>query len=202
MRRGTAAASVLLMSALLTFTGVGAAGAIGEGSIPPDNQPDRVVYVDAPAPLPASDAHVVSSTTDGTSSLTVVEGDDFPVKPAAGETVRVVYTNAVADVTALAGCTHSVTVNTPYTLSGKLYVTGFAMVSTGCASSQYFSLYLYKNLSLTNQTSTTVPNDGASHGLGLVRTCTSTSSNGYVAIGTLASGGSTWGPGATLACDY
>lgn len=145
MRAISAAISALLMSVLLAFAGLVPASAEPGFEAPPDNAPDRVVHVAAPAPAVAADARVISSTKTGASEVTVLEGDEFPVTPAPGETVRVIYTNAVTDVTALAGCTRSVTVNTPYILSGRLYSTAFLTISTGCASGKLFSLYLYKN---------------------------------------------------------
>lgn len=64
---------------------------------------------------------------DGSVKPDVVEDNEFPVVPAPGETVCLVYTDAVTDVTtresgesARASCTESKTVGTPYKASNGI----------------------------------------------------------------------------------
>jgi hypothetical protein len=204
MKKYFGVASIIVTSTVLLVTmGTGAAYATsGESVPPPDNQPDRTVYVNGPAPTPPEDSRILSNTEDDTTSSMVVEGDDFPVTPAPGETVRVIYTNAVTDVTRAGSCTESITVDTPYKLQNRVFLTGWAMVSSGCGGGASFTLALYQAANFYTSTSVSVPNDGANHGAGIsTKICTYGFNTGFFGIGSWGSGGSTWGPTTTLPCQ-
>lgn len=115
----------LLGAFALAFSVVvsGPAYAAQAATPPSDEEPDRVIHVDGPVPEPDSSAKVIQADSDVT--VTVTEPEDLPVVPEPGETVRIVYTNAVTEITtdpiddsaeasAAAACTKSLTAYTPY----------------------------------------------------------------------------------------
>lgn len=202
----TAIVGIFLL-ALGTSTSASASSSEERNAPPQDNQPDRVIYVDHPAPQAKQET---SSGEKG--EVYVADLGEFPVIPEEGEAVRIIYTDAVTDIsttvpvdaTAAASCTHSVTVNTPYKTSNRARVSGSAMRSSGCSGNLGFTLRLYgANFERANGHTTVLPN-GGNFGLGIVAgPCASTSQMGFYGIGTLAGGGgSTWGPSANLSCFY
>jgi len=177
------------------------------GRVPADTTPDRVIYVNHAAPQPQGK---LVTDRDGSVKPDVVGDNEFPVVPAPGETVRLVYTDAVTDVTtresgesARASCTESKTVGTPYKASNAPRVQGYASISSGCGGGATFKIVLYGALSSRGNTSAYVPNNGSSVTVYVAGpTCTYGWDAGYYGIGTFSGSGATQGPTATLPCNY
>lgn len=176
---------------------------------PPPTEPDRVIYVDHPAPKPENQRIISNGER---TQATVADASEFPVIPEPGETVRIVYTDAATNITTLApadaaakaACTQSITVDTPYKSNNRARVSGSAIVTSGCGgSSTTFTLRLYGANILRGDGSINVLHNGSSWGLGvLTGACDNTGNTGYYGIGNLGSSGSNWGPSATLACGF
>ncbi len=194
----------LLMS---VSTATSASAADRTEAAPPDTKPDRIILVGHAAPQVQGK---LVTAGDGSVKPDVVGDDDFPVVPAPGETVRLIYTDAVTDVTtrdsssvARASCTESKTVKTPYKASNAPRVEGYASISSGCGGGATFKIVLYGALGTRGNTSAYVPNNGSSVNVYVAgATCTYGWDAGYYGIGTFSGSGATQGPTATLPCNY
>ncbi|HKP07755.1 MAG TPA: hypothetical protein VJU58_10930 [Microbacterium sp.] len=206
----TAALVGTVLLVLCSTSAANAAASHSGDAPPPDNKPDRVLYLDHPAPNLA-DARAFADGETGEAS--VATNGEFPVIPAPGETVRVVYTDAVTDVTTLessaealaASCTQSITVGTPYKASNRPRVQGSAMISTGCSSGLQFTIALWGGGYQRGSNSIFVPNSGNTWSTSAVGgECWDSGNISYFGIGSLSSigGGSAWGPSSTLPCRY
>lgn len=205
MKNLAKAMAAITSAALLVLGSAAGAFASTSGDKP---TPDRIVYVNHPAPRLVG-VRVVS-VGDGYEA-SVAKNIDFPLIPEAGETIRIVYTDAVTDVTTeaptgatlAASCTRSITVNTPYKASGRPRVSGSGMISSGCTSGATFSLHLYDPVYQRADGSVSVPNNGSTYILGIVGpTCWGTTSTQYHALGQFGGSGGTWGPIASLTCSF
>lgn len=203
----TAAAVSVTLLVLGTATGLHSSGASTDGP-PDDNYPDRVIYVEQLAPHPVD--MLISSDGDKGRAF-VADQDEFPVLPEPGQTVRIIYLDAVTDVTTesdpdsakVASCTQSITVYTPYKSSNRPVVYGSAMISSGCGGARGFTLRLYGSNRERAANSVTVPNSGSWWGINaLGDVCTYGFNSGYYGIGSWNNGGNTWSATATLPCSY
>lgn len=155
---------------------------------PAATSPDRVIYVDGPAPAFQNDGAKTASA-------------EFAVVPASGETIRVVYTDAVADISAAGACTESTTVYTPYKPSSTTARVNVAFsISTGCSSGKTGYAILYAVTAAANNSSF-ISNSGYTTSFSTTYTCNNTRSRIWKGFGRLGSAGGTFGPTATLSCD-
>lgn len=167
---------------------------------PPDDAPDRTVYIDSPAPQVSIAGAKETTTANGSIALRTTEGAVFPVTPEPGETVRVVYTNAVADISRAGSCTESVTTYTPYKSGNSARVNAAFTVSTGCSGARRGYVLLYA-VTLAAQNDAPVSNNGYTTSFSASYTCANTRSRSWYGIARLGATGGTYGPSATLACD-
>lgn len=164
--------------------------------LPSDTSPDRVIYVDGRAPAFHADGATKAAA-------------EFAVIPKPGETVRVVYSDAVTDITThavtdkstAAACTESVTVYTPYKPSSTTARVNTAFtISTGCASGKTGYAILYAVTAAANRSSF-ISNTGYTTSFSTTYTCNNTRSRSWHGFGRLGAAGGTTGPSATLSCD-
>jgi len=202
--------------ALLTLGSASAASASPDGTEPGlDTTPDRIINVDQPAPKPqhmvfleGGDHRAASQEYD----VYLAQDDEFPLIPEPGETVRILYTDAVTDIateastarSAAAACTTSITVGTPYEVSERPRGSGSAMRSSGCSgSTSTFFLSVYDSTYERANGSISVPNNGSSWGVNVVgNTCWGSTSTTYWGHGRLGALGGTRGPTTKLTCSY
>lgn len=150
--------------------------------------PDRIVYVDGPAPeLPAGSGEDHGAPSGGIGAQ-IAESIEVPIEPAPGETIRVIYDDAISDVTASGGCTESVTVYPPYKSSGKAIVSIHFFVSTGCSSGKTGYGFLYAVTSAANK-STYVSNIGTTTVISVSYTCNNTRTRSWYGLGRLGTAG-------------
>lgn len=204
----SAAATALLVGSSMMAFGVTAHAANEFDGPPAESKTDRTIYINEPAPTPDG-GKLVSREEDSTGQIEVwrVDDDFLPVTPIPGESVRVVYTDAVSLITtepvlhgARAACTKSLTAHAPYKVSNTVRQTGSGTISTGCSSGDTATVGLYNGLTMYKSLSWSVANSGnLTHG-SLQVTCSSTASTSLYGIARWSSGGSVWGPTVTLAC--
>lgn len=202
------AAALLLASSLVAFSS--AAQATDEPSGPPaENKVDRTIRIDEPAPVPAR-GNLVSRdvSSAGTVEMWEEDGDFLPATPAPGESVQVVYTDAVSLITTepvasegvAAACTKSLTAYAPRKVGNFATLTGSGTISTGCSSGDTATVGLYNGWVMHNSVSWSVANSGNRTNAMFGTTCASSASTPLYGIARWTSGGSVWGPTATLAC--
>ncbi|GAA3210635.1 hypothetical protein GCM10017690_21260 [Microbacterium terregens] len=150
-------------------------------------------------------------STAGT-EVRITEGNDFPVIPEPGETVQIVYTDAVTEVSTdstdpasrvALSCTKSLTVDTPYKTSyPQSRVSAWATISSGCSRGDTITLGLYDGWYMISSNSWSAVNNGSTFGSGTSGPCNSTASTPYKGIAAWGTGGSVTGPTANLSCRY
>jgi hypothetical protein len=127
-------------------------------SEPPAEQPDRITRLDQPAPGSLDDGVLTYEKSTAGAEVRVFEGSDFPVVPELGESVRLVYTNAVTELsTSVEGidavpCTVSLTTFAPYKSSNAARVSARGMVSAGCPSRRTITVTSERSRSGTHRT--------------------------------------------------
>ena len=204
---GALGAAVLAWSALAAAPASAGSG----GEAPPSTaEPDRVIYVDGPIPEIDPSAKVIQS--DANAEVTLVEQADLPVVPAPGETVRIVYTNAITEITteptstsiaAAASCTKSITAETPYkTSAGNAVGRGRGTISSGCSSGGTLRVYLYSGLVVKASAEIGVPNNGSTFSRSVASACANSDRTSHYTYAVWASGGSARSTSATLTCGY
>ncbi|GAA4924557.1 hypothetical protein GCM10025777_38230 [Membranihabitans marinus] len=194
----------------LSFLVSGPAHAAEPAAPTPDSEPNRIIYVDGPSPKPDNSARVIQS--DSNATVTVTEPEDLPVVPEPGETVRIIYTDAVTEITtdpvvdsvgARAGaCTKSITANTPWKSSTQARASGSGTISRGCGYGSTLRVHLYGGGVHRGDTSFSVPNNGSTFSTGFGRTCSNSNSTSHYVLSTWSSGGSAMSGTRTLACGY
>ena len=178
-----------------------------------DDAPDRIIYVDGEAPRPAETGVLVSQRVTPQGEVRVTKGTDFPVTPAPGETIQIIYKDAVTTVitedssaaTAVAvaeACTKSLTAYTPYKSGSVARFNGAASISSGCSSGTTLTVGLYDGWLMLSSNQTYVSNNGYTSSISTSKACASSTSTSYYGISRFSSGGSATGPQATLACRY
>lgn len=190
---------------LSSLSGAAAYAAEEDGSRPVDNVPDRIIYLNEPAPQPAQDQRIISEESGISHEMRVVRGDQFPVMPRPGETVRIVYTDAVTDISTdavtdispRASCTKSMTTNEP-TSANFVVVRATGVVSSGCGGGSGAKIALY-SLSLLSSNTFNVPLGGTASS-GTSKACQSGTNTSYYGIASWSNGGAVWGPSKTLPC--
>ena len=189
----------------------------GEPLFAEETGPDRVIYLDEPAPDYSEQQHM--EDVAGTETVTqVTSGADFPVEPEPGTTVRIVYTNAVTDVTTepvlhegnpndgssatpAAACTHSRTAYEPFKPDVyQAYQVGRFSVSSGCDPYDFGTGYTIRQY--TNGWGVSSQSGSLSAGSTITRTtssrCETTASSEWFGIATMK--GTTNGPTVRLTC--
>lgn len=209
-RSGTKAAAALAAAFLLTIgSATSAMAAQAAEEPPPSEAPDRIIYIDHPAPRP-DEGKLIPLGGDVYEAFVATEAE-FPLIPAPGETVRIIYTDAVTEVATeprvegarAASCTRAITVNTPTLSSNRPRVYGAGMITSGCTSGSTYRLFLYNGLFVPADGSVYVPNNGSSFGISIVGgTCWSNSIGGFRGFGRFGGSGGSWGPSTNLACSY
>jgi len=206
----TAAASVFgVMTILLSMMISSAAQATDAGTEPPADQPDRIIYVDGPAPRPPADAHVTYQSSTAGTDVTVTESTDFPVVPNPGETIRIVYTDAVTELSTLTdqaargSCTVSLTVDSPLKTGNRAYVAARGSVSSGCGSARTINLGLYEGGVQRASNSWGVLNNGSTFGSSArAGECTYGFDTPFRGIASWSFGGAVYGPIGNVSCRY
>lgn len=174
-----------------------------------DTKADRTIYIDELAPVPSGDNLVsreVTSTT--TMQVWVEDGSFLPVIPAPGESVNVVYIDAVSLITTeplasgakAASCTKSLTAYAPTKVGNNARLTGSGTITSGCSSSGTATIGIYNGFVMANSISWSIANSGNRTNASFSTQCKSTASTPLYGIARWTSGGSTTGPTATLAC--
>lgn len=179
----------------------------------PDSEPNRIIYVDGPSPKPDNSARVIQS--DSNATVTVTEPEDLPVVPEPGETVRIIYTDAVTEITTdpvvdsvgarAAACTRSITANTPYKTSyPQARASGSGSISSGCSGGSTLRVNLYGGgLHRAGTSFNSVPANGSTFSIGTGRTCPNSNSTSHYTLSTWgAGGGSAQSSTRTLTCGY
>lgn len=176
-----------------------------------DGEPDQILYVDGPAPEPDSSARVIQS--DSSVTVTVTEPEDLPVVPEPGETVRIVYTDAVTEITTdpvvdsvgarAAACTKSITAKTPYKTSyPQARAEGSGSISSGCGSGSTLRVYLYTGWEVKANGSSSVPANGSTVTITAGKNCGNSNSTPHFTMTTWSSGGSAQSNSKNLTCGY
>lgn len=205
----TAAAAILCGTLL---AGIAEADESEANALPVATEPDRTIYVNGPAPRVSDDVPVDQSRSTARTEVRVTEGTVFATIPAPGETVRIVYTDAVTDITTqpdvdasarasgltAAACTESVTAYKAYKDGNKARENGMFQISTGCKSGKAGKVYLYQVV-LASTNSALVANTGYATSFSTSYTCASTRTKNW--SGKAGFSGITSGPTASLACD-
>jgi hypothetical protein len=205
-KNSTAAVFGAVVLALASVTGASASESPRGDVLPPESQPDRIINIDQPVPQPG-DRRLVSSSEKG--EVFVSEEGEFPVIPKPGETVRIVYTDAVTEVTTepptkadLESCTHSLTVEEPRLGGNRVSVSAAGVVSAGCKGPRGFFVRLYGGGWERGSNNVVVPNNGskwiiqASSG-----SCGNTSEMGWLGIASWPDGGAIYSPAVNLRCS-
>lgn len=178
----------------------------------PDSEPNRIIYVDGPAPKPDNSARVIQS--DSNATVTVTEPEDLPVVPEPGETVRIIYTDAVTEITTdpvvdsdgatAASCTRSITANTPWkSASQQARASGSGSISSGCrGGGSVLRVNLYGGGTHKGNKSFSVPANGSTFTTGFGVTCKNSKSTSHYTLSTWSSGGSAASSTVKLTCGY
>ncbi|KAA9105051.1 hypothetical protein [Microbacterium rhizomatis] len=205
----TATLAAVVALVLSSAIGASASGSASSDAPPPEDTPDRIIYVDHPAPLPVN-KRVISSNERG--EAYVADNTEFPIIPAEGETVQIVYTDAVTTVftepstlpVQPAVCTVSMTVDAPTKAGNRPVVFGSAMVSRECSSGRGFTLGLYGANQERGRNAIPVPNSGNWWGIGTNgNICTYGFNSDYYGVGTISPDNrSVRGVTATLPCSF
>lgn len=190
----------LILLASLVGGSTSAVASTDDGTAVSADESDRTVYLNEPAPALSDLGQVTASYSEGNEDVWVTEGTNFPVTPRDGETVRVIYTDAVADVDRAGGCTQSLTTFTPTLSIGQVYVSSRWMVSTGCSSNAGVSVGLYSGLSKLAGATHTAENNGRTVSTRVYATCNKTTRTQFYGISAWTSGGKTQGPFKDLNC--
>lgn len=204
--------AALLVGLTGGFAAAPAAAAPGDADPGSDDAPDRIVYVDHPAPQPPNDR--VTQVGDAY----MVEDSEFPLVPKPGETVRVVYTDAVTDVTtedslrsegsvggvaSAASCTRSITTYTPYLGPHGLRVTAEGRISSGCTSGSTLNIYIQSSILTHGSGSVYVPNTGTTWGKTIQGdSCWGSASNNYRGFAQFGGLGGTASAYVSLPCSF
>lgn len=184
-----------------TFAGGTAASAAqSQVNLPADTTPDRTIYVDHAAPPLPENAQVDPEQSTNRVKIRVGEINDLPLIPQDGETVRIVYTDAVSDVNRAGSCTKSLTTYTPYLSGGNVWVNAGWTVSTGCEQRDQVTVQLASSLIVLASSSFSGSNDGYATTGGTSKACKNSNTTKYVGIGRWGSGGSVWSPFTDLNC--
>jgi len=210
-KRSKKAATAIVGIATIALSSMisSAAFATDAATDPPAGQPDQIIYIDGPAPQPPADAHVTYQQSTAGAEVTVTEGVEFPVVPKLGETVRIVYTDAVtelstfADETNRGSCTVSLTVDSPSKTSNRAYVAARGSVSSACGSARTINLGLYEGGMQRADNSWGVLNNGSTFGSSArAGTCTYGFDTPFRGIAAWSFGGAVYGPIGNIACRY
>lgn len=176
---------------------------------PPPDQPDRTIVVDGPAPRPPADAQVTYQQSGAGYEVTVTEATDFPVIPASGETVAIIYTDATAQLSTFvdpesrASCTVSLTVDSPRKTGNRAVVSARGSVSSSCGSARTINLGLYEGGVQRASNSWGVLNNGSTFGSSaLAGTCTYGFDTPFRGVAAWSFGGAVYGPVANIPCRY
>lgn len=200
MKSITKATLSVIATGLLVLASASTASAADK--LPPDTEPDRTIYIDHAAPSIIDDDPADRSLSSGDTEVRISEGTNFPVIPESGETVRVVYTDAIAEVARAGSCTKSLTTYTPYKSGNAARVGASWMVSTGCSSSDKVTIGLYDGWLMLASQQYSGSNDGYTASASVGKTCASSTNTSFRGISAWQSGGSVNGPSATLACRH
>lgn len=176
-----------------------------------DGEPDQIIYINGPLPENNRSQKIIQS--DRNAEVTIVEQADLPVVPEPGETVRLVYTNAVTEITTepaaassvgiAAACTRSITASTPVRTSypsARAY--GQGSISSGCSSGSTLRVYLYTGWDVRANNSLFVTNNGSTWGTSTTATCGNSNSTSHYTLSTWSSGGSARSQSVSLFCGY
>lgn len=181
--------------------------------VPPvEGEPDRIIYVDATVPRLGNSARVIQS--DSNAEVTIVERSALPVVPAPGETVRIVYTNGVTEITtdpvaefpvgrAAAPFTKSITAEVPTRTSyPQARAWGQGSITSGCSGGSTLRVHLYTGLEVKASNSATVLNNGSTWRITASKTCGNSNSTAHYTLASWSSGGSSKSQSKSLACGY
>lgn len=195
----------MILSAIATvfLVAVSATSAVAssEDNSEREIKPDRVIFIDRPAPRLPDAVPLNRSLSTATMEVRTSAMVEFPVQPEPGETVRVIYSDAVTDVIASAAgsCTESMTSYTPYKSGNQARVNGSFMRSTGCSASKGARVALYRS-TLQAKRDSTVSNNGYTVSWGIGKDCYANDNASWSGKSIWISGGATSGPSATLPC--
>lgn len=160
-------------------------------------EPDRVIYVDAPAPRVSDDATVVSRSESlevKTSPESLLE---YPV--ADGEHLMVVYTDGIVHATKAGKCTVTTSSYKPTKKSNKANATGAFSRSSACGN-ETAKIYLYQGIVNYADNSAYVYGNGATVVISASKHCDYGFNSTWYGLGTWSTGGSSKSPTATLPC--
>lgn len=184
-----------------------------------DGEPDQIIYINEPIPELDDSAVVVQS--DPNATVVVTEPEDLPVVPEPGETIRLVYTDAVTEITTepvdvwsspedtstaaalAAGCTKSLTAEVPTKSSyPQARAVGRGSISSGCGSGSTLGIYLYSGIEVKASRKLTVPNNGSIWSGTVAKTCGNADSTSHYTLVNWSSGGSATSQSKSLTCGY
>ena len=168
---------------------------------PPFGEPSEVIYIDGPAPKPDEDSLISRSTTSA-GDVFVYETEDFPANPAPGETIRIVYTDSVTEVSAAAAgtCTKSISADSPYKSGNRPRANGRGSISAGCGN-EGMTLAINNGWDMYATNSWTVYAGGSVwQGSAVGDTCYYGYNTSFYSIAAWSGGGDVWSPTVTLPC--
>lgn len=205
MKRTTKHALATIFAGLfaigLTFAvGTPAVAAQSEAALPADSTPDRIIYVNHAAPSLPENVSADPELSTEQVKVRLAQTDDLPLIPEDGETVRIIYTDAVADVSRAGQCTKSLTAFTPYLSGGNVWLNGGWTISTGCSSGDTVTIRLLSGILTVASKSTAASNNGWATTTGVTKACKNNNSADYRGVVSWSSGGPVTGPSATLNC--
>lgn len=205
MKRTTKNALATIFAGLFAIGSTFAAGTTAVATqsamdLPAETIPDRTIYVDHAAPPLSENVQVDPELSTQQVKVRVGEIKGLPLIPEDGETVRIVYTDAVSDVTRAAACTKSLTAYTPYLSGGNVWVNGGWSISTGCTSGDTATVWLVSGFSTLASNSFTATPTGWNSTGGVAKACKNTNSRNYYGMTSWGSGGSTKGNLVSLKC--
>lgn len=209
-RFGSAATAIILVAGASMMPAIASAddSVASADSSPEETIPDRTIYIDGPAPRISADAQIDSKSSTANTEVRTSDETYFEVIPRPGETVRVVYSDAVTDITTeptsessnaakAAACTESVTAYQAYKSGNNAIENGMFQISTGCSAGKSGTVYLYQ-LILASSRKSYINNTGYATSFSTTYQCANNNTKNW--FGKAGFGGVTSGPKASLAC--
>lgn len=189
----TFAATILLIGAIPI-----SANAAETPNVPvTSDDPDRVIYVDSPAPRIPDDATVMSRSESLEVKTSPVSLLEYPV--ADGEHLMVVYNDGIVYAARAGACTVTSTAYTPVKNDNKAWISGAFNRSYGCDTTTG-RITLYSGIVAYGQNSAVISPNGATVVISATKACNFSYSTTWYGFASWATGGGNSGPTASLPC--